>query len=49
MADAYPDLATIPIDGIEIPALLALVWPECTSLALTVFLRHCREAFRGTR
>ncbi|MFG3706435.1 LysR substrate-binding domain-containing protein [Micromonospora sp. NPDC047670] len=49
MADAYPDLAAVPIDGAEIPALLALVWPERTSPALTVFLRHCREAFRGTR
>ncbi|MFC7535524.1 LysR family transcriptional regulator [Actinoplanes sp. GCM10030250] len=45
MAVSYPDLVAVPIDGIDIPALLALVWQERSSPALAVFLRHCREAF----
>lgn len=45
MATAYPDLAAIPIDDIEIPALLALVWQNRSSPALAAFLRHCRAAF----
>ncbi|MEU4422726.1 LysR family transcriptional regulator [Actinoplanes sp. NPDC024001] len=45
MAGAYPELTAIPIDGIEIPALLALVWQERSSPALAAFLRHCRAAF----
>ncbi|WP_436524207.1 LysR family transcriptional regulator [Actinoplanes sp. HUAS TT8] len=45
MAAAHPDLIAVPIDGIEIPALLALVWVERTSPALAAFLKHCRAAF----
>ncbi|MEU4693096.1 LysR family transcriptional regulator [Actinoplanes sp. NPDC023714] len=45
MAAAYPDLTAIPIDGIEIPALLALVWQDRSSPALAAFLRHCRAVF----
>jgi DNA-binding transcriptional LysR family regulator len=45
MAKSHQDLVAVPIDGIEIPALLALVWQERTSPALTAFLRHCRSAF----
>lgn len=48
MAGAHSDLTAVPIDGIEIPALLALVWQERTSPAQAVFLRHCQEAFIGT-
>ncbi|MBG0568998.1 LysR family transcriptional regulator [Actinoplanes aureus] len=48
MAGAYPDLTAIPIDGIEIPALLALVWQDRSSPALAAFLRHCKKAFSGT-
>ncbi|MEU4562215.1 LysR family transcriptional regulator [Actinoplanes sp. NPDC023936] len=47
MATAYADLTAIPIDGIEIPALLALVWQNRSSPALAAFLRHCRVAFFG--
>ncbi|GLY08642.1 MULTISPECIES: LysR family transcriptional regulator [Actinoplanes] len=45
MAAAYPDLTAVPIDGMDIPALLALVWQERSSPALAVFLEHCRTAF----
>ncbi len=45
MAAAHPDLVCVPIDGVEIPALLALVWQDRTSPALAAFLRHCRAAF----
>jgi DNA-binding transcriptional LysR family regulator len=45
MAAAHPDLVAVPIDGITIPALLALVWQERTSPALAAFLEHCRAAF----
>ncbi|WP_328464760.1 LysR family transcriptional regulator [Actinoplanes sp. NBC_00393] len=45
MAGAYPDLVAVPIEGIETPALLALVWQKRSSPALAVFLEHCRAAF----
>ncbi len=45
MAAAHPDLIAVPIDGADIPALLALVWQERTSPALAAFLEHCRAAF----
>ncbi|GAA4596913.1 DNA-binding transcriptional LysR family regulator [Actinoplanes octamycinicus] len=45
MAAAHPDLVSIPIDGIDIPALLALVWQDRTSPALSAFIRHCDAAF----
>ncbi|MBB2945245.1 DNA-binding transcriptional LysR family regulator [Actinoplanes lutulentus] len=45
MAAGYPDLTAIPIDGIDIPALLALVWQNRSSPALAAFLRHCKAAF----
>jgi DNA-binding transcriptional LysR family regulator len=45
MAGAYPDLIAVPIDGIDVPALLALVWQARSSPALAAFLRHCRETF----
>ncbi|BCY05431.1 LysR family transcriptional regulator [Actinoplanes sp. L3-i22] len=45
MAAAHPDLVAVPIDGIGIPALLALVWPERTSPALAAFLKRCLAAF----
>ncbi|BBH65890.1 LysR family transcriptional regulator [Actinoplanes sp. OR16] len=48
MAAAYPDLTALPIDGIEIPALLALVWQDRSSPALAAFLRHCQAAFDKT-
>ncbi|GLW33437.1 LysR family transcriptional regulator [Actinoplanes regularis] len=45
MAAAHSDLVCVPIEGVEILALLALVWQERTSPALAAFLRHCRTAF----
>ncbi|MFI1993131.1 LysR family transcriptional regulator [Actinoplanes sp. NPDC020271] len=45
MAAAHPDLVAVPIDGVAIPALLALVWQERASPALAALLQHCRAAF----
>jgi DNA-binding transcriptional LysR family regulator len=45
MAAGFPDLITVPITGIEIPALLALVWRPRKSPAATALLSHCRRAF----
>jgi len=45
MAESYPDLVAVPIDEIDLPALLALVWRSRKSPALAAFLPHCREAF----
>jgi hypothetical protein len=47
MATAYRDLHAVPIDGVEIPALLALVWRRTGSPALRALLPHCRAAFAG--
>jgi hypothetical protein len=46
MAAAYDRLTAVPIDGIDLPAVLALVWTT-TSPALTELLLHCRKAFLG--
>ncbi|AEV81578.1 LysR family transcriptional regulator [Actinoplanes sp. SE50] len=40
MAAAHPDLTAVPIDGADVPALLALVWQERPNPALTAFLKH---------
>jgi DNA-binding transcriptional LysR family regulator len=45
MAAGFPDLIAVPITGIEIPALLALVWRPKTSPAVTALLAQCRRAF----
>jgi hypothetical protein len=37
----------VPIDGIEQPALLALVWRRTANPVLAAFLPHCRQAFAG--
>ncbi|MEV6299124.1 LysR family transcriptional regulator [Actinoplanes sp. NPDC051861] len=42
MAASFPDLIAVPIDGIDIPALLALVWQERGNPALAAFLRKFR-------
>jgi DNA-binding transcriptional LysR family regulator len=42
---AHYDLATIPIRGIETPALLALAWSRSPSPALRELLNHCHTAF----
>jgi len=45
MAAAYPELKAIPITGVEIPALLALVWRPRVSAALHALLPHLEKAF----
>jgi DNA-binding transcriptional LysR family regulator len=40
-----PRLQALPIDDIDIPALLALIWKPAPSRAVREFLRHCRNAF----
>jgi DNA-binding transcriptional LysR family regulator len=40
-----PRLAALPVDDIDIPALLALIWKPTPSRAVREFLRHCRRAF----
>jgi DNA-binding transcriptional LysR family regulator len=38
-------LRALPIDGIDVPALLALIWRPAPSPALREFVRYCRQAF----
>jgi DNA-binding transcriptional LysR family regulator len=45
MAANYPELKSVPITGIEIPALLALVWRPRVSAALGALLPYLKEAF----
>ena len=45
MAAAYPGLRAVPIDGVDIPALLALVWRPGASPALRELLPHCQRTF----
>ena len=45
MDTGYPDLTAVPITGIDIPALLALVWRPKKSPAATALLTQCRNAF----
>ncbi|GAB2611366.1 LysR family transcriptional regulator [Paractinoplanes abujensis] len=45
MATAFPQLKTIPIDPVRIPALLTLTWRPRVSPALAALLPHLREAF----
>jgi DNA-binding transcriptional LysR family regulator len=49
MASAYPELRAVPIVGIDIPALLALVWRPRVSAALGALLPHLEKAFGRTR
>ena len=46
MAVDFGELRTIPIDGIRIPALLALVWRDSHSPAVHALLPHLRAAFK---
>jgi DNA-binding transcriptional LysR family regulator len=46
MAANHPELTAVPITGIEIPALLALVWRPRASPALNALLPHLEKAFR---
>jgi DNA-binding transcriptional LysR family regulator len=45
MAADYDGLRAVPIEEIEIPALLALVWRKGESTVLRALLPHCRQAF----
>jgi DNA-binding transcriptional LysR family regulator len=46
MAASYaPRLAFLPIEDIDIPARLTLIWRPAPEAALREFLRHCRQAF----
>jgi DNA-binding transcriptional LysR family regulator len=45
MASLHPGLIAVPITGVEMPALLALVWRPRTSQALSALLPHCRREF----
>jgi DNA-binding transcriptional LysR family regulator len=40
-----PRLRSLPIEDIDLPALLALIWKPAPSRAIQEFLRHCRRAF----
>ncbi len=48
MAAGFPDLIAVPITGIDIPALLALVWRPKKSPAATALLAECRRTFALT-
>jgi hypothetical protein len=45
MAGGFPDLVAVPIDDVDRPALLALVWRPRPSPVLAALLPHCRESF----
>jgi len=45
MAAGYPELKAVPITGIDVPALLALVWRPRVSAALHALLPHLEKAF----
>ncbi|MFI5890452.1 LysR family transcriptional regulator [Actinoplanes sp. NPDC051513] len=45
MGKAHADLVAVPITGVTIPALLALVWRPRTSTALAALLPHLRREF----
>jgi DNA-binding transcriptional LysR family regulator len=48
MAAAFPQLKAIPIDGVRIPALLALVWRPRVSPAVAALLPHLSRCFTAT-
>jgi DNA-binding transcriptional LysR family regulator len=45
MAAGHEGLRAVPVEKIEIPALLALVWRKEESTVLRALLPHCRHAF----
>ena len=49
MAAAHRELTAVPIDGIELAALLALVWRPRAGAALGALLPHLENAFGGAR
>jgi DNA-binding transcriptional LysR family regulator len=46
MAAGLPGRTAVPITGVDVPALLALVWRRTPSPVVAAFLPHCRRAFR---
>ncbi|GAA0535390.1 LysR substrate-binding domain-containing protein [Paractinoplanes ferrugineus] len=48
MASVHPGLVSVPITGVDVPALLALVWRPRSSPALDALLPHCRREFGDT-
>jgi DNA-binding transcriptional LysR family regulator len=47
LAGANDDMVAVPITGIDVPALLAIVWRAQRSPAVAAFVAHCRKAFAG--
>jgi DNA-binding transcriptional LysR family regulator len=45
MARSHPGLRAVPVSGVDISALLALVWRPAASPALRELLAQCRAAF----
>lgn len=45
MAADHDGLRAVPIENVEVPALLALVWRKEESMVLRALLPHCRQAF----
>ncbi|BCJ52499.1 LysR family transcriptional regulator [Actinoplanes sp. NBRC 14428] len=45
MAGEHPDLTAVPVSGVGLSALLALVWRKEESTVLRALLPHCRRAF----
>ncbi len=45
MTAEHEDLRSVPIDDIDLPATLALVWRKSESTVLRALLPHCRRAF----
>ncbi len=44
-ASHTPHLRSLPIEDVDIPALLALIWKPAPGPALRELLQHCRRAF----
>jgi DNA-binding transcriptional LysR family regulator len=45
MAAGLEGLVAVPVDEVELPALLALVWRKGSGTVLRALLPHCRRAF----
>jgi DNA-binding transcriptional LysR family regulator len=45
MTAGHEGLRSVPIDDIDVPAMLMLVWRKKASTALRALLPHCRRAF----
>jgi DNA-binding transcriptional LysR family regulator len=45
MTAGHEGLRSVPIDDVDVPAMLVLVWRKRASTALRALLPHCRRAF----